>query len=324
MKIDKKKIIIIITIIVVILLLLFIRKNNKRNSDYNNINWEVNDPINDYFQGVMEKTKGKVQYMTDRAQYYNVKAVINKFLIECYNLHEASDSEKEVNKEAIYNMLSRNYISEMNFSYDNIENLLSYDDQYSIDIYNMYYMTKYENVYTYFVNGFLTGYNTNNRKECNFIVNLDINNYTFEIYLDDYANRYNAKNLENEQEIEFALPDSVEERKANKFTATSCSKEELCRDSIIAIKRMLFYDIETAYNFLSDEAKNEFPTIDLLRNYVESEKVSIYAFSYGGVKTTFDEKGDTILKIYNSTRTMYIDVHFINGLTTYKFNIYKI
>ena len=143
MKIDKKKIIIIITIIVVILLLLFIRKNNKRNSDYNNINWEVNDPINDYFQGVMEKTKGKVQYMTDRAQYYNVKAVINKFLIECYSLHEASDSEKEVNKEAIYNMLSRNYISEMNFSYDNIENLLSYDDQYSIDIYNMYYMTKY-------------------------------------------------------------------------------------------------------------------------------------------------------------------------------------
>ena len=92
MKIDKKKIIIIITIIVVILLLLFIRKNNKRNSDYNNINWEVNDPINDYFQGVMEKTKGKVQYMTDRAQYYNVKAVINKFLIECYSLHEASDS----------------------------------------------------------------------------------------------------------------------------------------------------------------------------------------------------------------------------------------
>ncbi len=313
---NKKKIIflsIIILIVIFILVILFLN-NNKGEDDLSNV--VIYDPQVPEVLEIMEKTSGKITTLNSRGTLYTVKTCLSKFFMQCALLND-DDGVSDI----IYSMLNNKYIEDMGITIENIKDKFSGYEDSTVEIYNIYKLTYYDNVSTYFVEGVLRSNISNNAKEFKVAINLDKNNETFEIYMDDYIADVNIPELKEGDTLEFEIPESVENRIYNIYSPVAPDVSEISSDYLLIVRNLLLYDIDRAYSMLDESAKENYNSIDDLKNFVNEHQSQLRFLFYGANDINVDENGREIYTIYDSGDRFVIDVYF-DSYSTFTFNIY--
>lgn len=312
---NKKKITILsIIILIIIFLIIIFFINNGKKEDLSNV--VIDDPLVPEAVEMRNETSGKVIRLKSVSDLYTVKTCLSKFFMQCSYLN--SD---DVAKEIVYSMLNNDYINIIGITLDNIsEKLGEYEDS-TVEIYNIYKLTYYENVDTYFVQGVLNGNVTNTLKEFKVAINLDDVNGTFEIYMGDYIENINIPELKEGDTVEFNLPESIENRGYNIYSTVSADVSEISTDYLLTIRDLLLYDIDTAYSMLDDVAKGDYGSMDELRNFVTQNQSQLRFMYYGSSDISVDENGREIYTIYDNKDKFVINVYF-DTYSTFTFNIY--
>ncbi len=309
----------IIVVIILVLIVFIIKKVNNSNKTIEPDN--TIDPLPDEIVEQREKHTGKIQYV-ERGNLYRVKGIIQKFYSLCNYLVDGEEDDRDLVKSQIISMLSNEYITTNGINSNNLSEKVAIDNSYIIEIYNIYMCTNYENVYSYFVNGILRNIeDSTDYREFNLAVNVDINNKTFEIVPNDMINNINIKDLKEYDEIEYVIPGDVEDREYNHYSDVSATPEEISRDYLSIIKNLLLYDIDRAYEHLSDEGKIRYSSKNDLVNFVNNNKGKIFSLIYGG-NTISTEENKNIFKIYDQYRRYYIVINF-NVFSSFTFDIYE-
>ena len=175
------------------------------------------------------------------------------------------------------------------------------------------------NVKTYVVQGIALNFEYELKKEFNIIVNMDYNNRTFSI----------EPTLEKYEEINTASKISEikeNENKNNRYSTTGVNVENIVKDYINNLKRMMLAKPELVYDRLDVEYKNKrFGTLDKFKEYVEKnveEIRSIYIDKY--LVNTFEDYSQYIgtdkynnMYIFNEkdplNYTVLLDTYTINS-----------
>lgn len=306
----------------------------------NNINKDKPDEIADVVQQYENETRGKLVKVDNLTDLYTVKVCIQKYYenycaINCISKYNSGESDigltsntaiqladennrnKDYFKDVTYSMLAPDYINKLSINKDNLTKDDRGFENISVEIYNLYCITEYEDVYVYFVDGIIRNSDTNEGFDFNYIVSVDVNNCTFEIYLDNYLEDIDFSNLQEGSEIAFTLPKSIEKREYNTYSVVSIKYDQAVQDTFYNIRRLMLYDTEKAYNLLSDEMKQKYTTYSDFENYINENNKKIFALTYGSYQLKSGENG-TVFVMYNSNSTMKIIAYF-DGFSSFKF-----
>ena len=210
------------------------------------------------------------------------------------------------NKQAILEMTSQDYIKEKTITQDNIlEHFVKIEDSnYKFNLKELYYSDS--SIYpVYYAKCEIIQYN---KKEVEYLIvyvdkstiSIEIEPITVEEYLDIIEN----DNRKEEKQIE--------KKQYNKYITTNLSTEEIITKYFEDYVYNALYDIETAYNSLDEEYKNEkYSTIDKFKQYIERKKdqlISLYPYSIKG-----KEEFSTEEEYYN-----YLNNYKVERLEKYK------
>ena len=218
-------------------------------------------------------------------------------------------------------MLNNKYIEKMHITQENIASKFSGYEDSTVEIYDIYKLTYYEDVSTYFASGVLKSNVTNNLKNFKVAINLDNKNETFEVYMDDYISDIDISQLEEGDVVEFEIPQSVENRIYNIYSPVSSTISEISSDYLIIVRDLLLNDIEYAFSKLDNIAKEKYNSIDDLKNFVNQYRSELSLLYYGASDINVDENGREIYTIYDSSDKFAIDIYF-DKYSTFSFNIY--
>lgn len=161
-------ILVLLVILVICILILFSNKYYRESNE--DINQQIDTEIK--FSKVFTKSNSI-------SEYKNLNNCLNVFLDYIYK----NDTE------AIYNILTQNFIKEENITKSNAINKfdkISYNCEYMVK--SIYRLENNARVITYFVSGNILNKDKKTNKEYNYIINLDMVNNTFS--LAPYGNTY--------------------------------------------------------------------------------------------------------------------------------------
>lgn len=234
---DDIRTLIVVVIVCVLCLTIFFILNHKSNS---------------------EKLEDVSEYNT----FFNIVSEVNKYL----------SYSGENNSEALYELLSKDYVKENNINLSNILNKLElYPTNSSIKVSSIKYV-KIKSNYSYYVTGKIIQNNYDNSRVVNekfqIIVNNDFNNRTFSIHpIDD--NKY-EKIINNFKKINI-----VPNRYNIIFNSELITKEQICVMYLSDYVNRLNEDINNSYSLLSDKAKEQFPNVESYITYINSIRENI-------------------------------------------------
>lgn len=330
-----KIIIIIVLILIIIITSVIMYGNSKKDKP---------DEVSPFIEEYINATKGKLVKVDNLTDLYMIKNCIQKFYenlcainyVELYTsdnigvtsntaiqLVEEENRNKSYFSNVAYQCLAKEYIDKNKITLENINTLNTKNfENINIEIYSLYYVSQFENVYSYFVNGIVRDSVNNEGIEFNYIVNIDINTSSFEIYLDNYMENSDFSKLEEGNEISFNIPEKVEDREYNTFNKTSVKYSQAVQDTFYSIRRIMLYDTQKAYNILTDNMKNKYPTYDGFKAFVDSNNSDIFKLIYGSYQLKSSENG-AIFVMYNSDNTIRITAYY-DGFSNYKFDIEKL
>ena len=149
--------------------------------------------IKNYYYDVKNIVEKYYSYLTDLnkteddiAAYpmYDEESVQNNIGQENENdisFTEMVEEEKEITKNAIYNLLSKEYIEKNGITIDNIQEKLGNYKDVVIIIDNMYTVDASENVKVYFVYGKVIEVENKKKTEFDMMISMDSINMTYEI-----------------------------------------------------------------------------------------------------------------------------------------------
>lgn len=300
---------------------------------------DVAEPIQEY----IDQVKGKLVKSDNITNLYQAKLCIQKYYeylcaiksIEKYSSDEILEQNINANtaiqstepenrnaqyfKEVAYSMLAKDYADKKNITKENIDRLCDGSENVSVEIYKLYTLTNFDDIYVYFVNGIVRDIDTNIGKEINYIVAIDINNNTFEIYLDDYIDGYSDYSiLEEGSEVPFVLPKTIEKRTYNNFVDVGIKYDRVARDMLVNIRTLMLYDTQKAYDLLSTAMKEKYPTYDSFKSYVDSKNKEIFSLTYGSYQLKSGENGMKFV-IYNGDSSIKVTVDF-DGFSSFKYS----
>lgn len=293
-----------------------------------NIGKDKEDDTLPEIQEYMTNTTGKIQKIDNIIDLAQIQSCIQKYYLNYFAMYgentatDLSEGEYKVEdyKNSTYKFLSPKYISKAGITLENINSNLEEIRDPDIEIYNIYFATKYEGTSAYFVNGIVRDSSTYKAKDFNMIVVIDDNNQTYEIYMGDYLENSDFSALEEGQEVNFDLPTSIENRGNNTYGAVKYTYDDLSQDKFDNIRGLLLRDVEKAYELLTDDAKaNTFKSVDELKQFINNNRKDIFLLTYGGYVLKNND-GNIIVKMYDDGNEVSINVHF-NGFTNYRFEI---
>lgn len=308
---------------------------------FGNIDRDEPDEVSPLVEDFINETKGKLVKIDNLTDLYMVKTCIQKFYenlcainyVELYNsnnieissntaiqMTEEGNRNKEYFQNVTYQFLSKEYINKNGITKDNISlyNVKNFENV-TIEIYSLYYVSQYENVYAYFANGIIRDSENNDGNNFNYIVVVDKSDNSFEIYLDNYIDNSDFSKLTEGEEINFKIPNSVENREYNTFSYISVKYDQAVQDTFYCIRRLLLYDSEKAYSLLADQMKERYTDYSEFKKFIEENENDIFSLKYGSYKLKSGENG-AIFVIYNSDNSMSITVNF-DGFSSFKFSI---
>lgn len=306
MKLEKKQILIIVVIIALLLFLLINYIKNKPEV--------VIDDITDEQIEIMNATTGKIQGVQSITYYDVVRNAIQKLYFTIGELHdpEVINSQEEGTnldsvKAIVYSMLSKDYINKHDITLENIDSKLpNIPTEVNIEIYNCYYMTRYESSDVYFVKGLYRKDNTAGNEFIATVYVDDVNN-TFEIDLDNVLGE-DYGNLTEGKEISTVIPERIENRENNLKPKTKVTYGQYAERIFSNTRKLLLYDTDKAYEMLDEKGKEKFPTIDSFKNYITENYKDIYGASFKTYENVFENQVPGI-KVYSKNQGLNLECY---------------
>lgn len=308
---DKKKIILLFAIFLLIIILMIVLTNMNKKDDLSTV--KIYDPIVPEVLEIMEQEKGKLQYLDNSAQLDELRTCLQKFYIQC-----AYDEEFD-NSEMLYNMLAPQYIDYKGITIENVRENIKRIEESKVFIYEAYLLTNNYDVYSFFVKGALMNSNNEFTDFYN-IVNMDRENCTFEVILDDYALNYLVSNDFVGKDFNFDVPEYIVKNIYNTYSVTTQKTEEMIEYYFNTFRTLLVFNTNRARDFLVDNStinKNE------LEAFVNDNKLDIYLLSYRTYELKVLDNETVRYRAYAKEDDYYIDV-YINSTIIPKFDIGKL
>lgn len=309
--------IIVIIIIAVIIIINVIKKNDvQTGSD------EFTEEIEQYEQ----ENTGKVQNVDNIVDYNTVRTCLKKF----YNYYSFLYDEEIINrgdeeqfnlsyyKEQVFNLLNSEYIEKNGITIDNIDSKLrSINYSPDVEILNIYYYTKFDNINTYFVNGLIRNTSNNESEEFSAIVYLDLARYTFEVNFDsiDFNSIYNGN------EINISYPSDIFNKEINTYSNAELSYDEFSNIIFNNIQKLLVYNTDIAYELLDDTGKNDY-TLDSLEEYVNNNRKEILLLTFKIYEFAYEDE-NLVIYMYDENSEYEFKVTF-NDFSNYKFSFSRL
>lgn len=298
MKKIKTSIIILLMIIIFLVIILlavdaFSNKKVEENNDINEYKETVNiDSVSNMleFDNVSLSIKKYIRFLTidinNRMQYTQQEL---SYGADDFAISQGITNEEE-KKEALYNLLDEEYKKTNNITTSNIYNFIG--DEYKLTTFTPISMTC-KNIDTFITRYCIYGRTIKQDKLGNteakynyYILTQDNLNSTFSVM------PLEEKNIKNIQDVN--LESKIKGINPNKFNSFSISENlnaaDIAKTYFTLYKQDMEYDIQRAYNTLSEEYRNKkFGNINEYRNYInikmdEVKKATIKEYSYTQTK----------------------------------------
>lgn len=273
--------IVIILVIIITLFLIINRKNNvnedsnvNNNINNNKVNYE--EILDENFQNNTEQEKFEIE--KDRAEYLYVEKLTEDFIenVKTYNSDELikynykieSDvdvaNQKAKIKEEIQSKLNKNLINEIQADTILANEKIKQSEAYQVE--KVYKNTLSERIQIFAVFGEFIESNVN----YSFLIALDQNSQAYEIFTDEYINKYNL-NEENLNKVEFNI-NSIEKNKYNIIENNIDSSDEaIAKKYFNYFQYYIKSNPKKIYDILNEEYKKiKFPTYKDFENYAKA------------------------------------------------------
>lgn len=229
----------------------------------------------------------EIQKVDDSNIFYSISFCIEKYYNNLYNenLDEETLNEKKQN---LYNTLNKKYIEEHSID---VNNILEKTEQIENEV--IFTATKIETItaidyQVYRVEGILED-TVDNSKELEarfFIVSIDSNNSTYDVYPLDKQEIDSLDNVKISKDIE-----PIEKNEDNSFVIINTGYNELIVKYIKYYQKLVNKDPEKAYDLLDEEYKEKrFTNIENFIEYINLKKKTLEDIIVQ--KYSFDTKED--------------------------------
>ena len=304
----KIKILIMIFIILIIsltLILLIINSNNNKVVELPNNNDDVIVNQEEYKLTEEEKKEFEIQYNTannnklrelsDEKNYFYVKAILDKYFLECKNL-QLNDSDiilprvglenidtktyieeqkkqlQELSQNTLLKILGTEYINEFGITKTNITNKLGINYSYEYFIDNILMSENNNRILTFVISGTIINTETLKQNDFKTIIIIDSQNKSYYIYPQEYINKHNYNNLKVDNKLNLGI-EYIENNIFNKYEYQNVSDEKICKAYFESLRNRILYSPDSLYNILySEYAKRRFKNIEDFRNYANENK----------------------------------------------------
>lgn len=203
--------------------------------------------------------------------------IVNNEPIDKLNTYFIFDLEKEINSlfinianknlSKVLNVLNSNYINENNIDENNLLEKLNIS--YSEFLIQEVYSSENETNGKFYIYGLGKNLKKEILEEIYFILDVDYENFTYEIY-PITSNIYLEAKKGNQEEVKTK---TIRKNNDNNITITDKTTEDLIQKYLYDYKSKIIYDIEKSYECLDDEIKEgKLKTIDLYKKYIKDNK----------------------------------------------------
>lgn len=282
--------IVFIILIVIVLLIIFFSMINSNSAET-----QPDLPTDKQEELVAKKEIRKCEITND---YFVIKNIIKDFNSFCNELNtqkedldiyrlplneeelqeyiEKGITEKRSNaQEAIYSMLSENYIKEFNIKENDIQQKFKLENEVETIIDKIYMEENTLNVSTYIVKGFYIDKLTYKKNEFKLAMTLDLLNNTFVIYPEEYLNKHNYSEINVGEIIDIDI-ESIENKNYNMYKYKFIKDDEVCKEYYNNYKYSMLYNTEYAYDMLDKEYRQKrFKSLDRYKEYIDENRETL-------------------------------------------------
>lgn len=263
----KLKIIIIIILIIIVILITSIMSINITK------NKEEKEAVT---PGIEEERPVDVSERITRNEYYILSKItttyiqsLNKNNSVYISIDENGNQtiDEEIFRTSVMNLLSEEYIKDNKITINNLNNYVDILDEQLFFIPTNMKGISTGNVKAYVVKGITVNLDYELKNELNVIINVDYNNRTFSI--EPTSKKYEEINT-------IKQIDNIEKNDNNKYTTTGLNIENIVKDYMNNLKRMMLAKPELVYEHLDEEYKNKrFGSLDKFKEYVKNNEEEI-------------------------------------------------
>ena len=270
----------IFIIVLIFILMFFIKHGNENETEEieNNIHTEIiqEQPIEEVFD-----ENNKIQKITLKAQYFNVKECIEKYktyLLDLkYNDQKKDEYKKQISLQQIKSIIPDFVIEKLNITDENLLNKIGIPDSVvKIDCIYRSKQTLNEEAYiektnisAYIALGQLINPNNSSQtKDFKIIIILDEKNMSFMVIPQEYIDANNI-NIEEGKNLILYQEDAIPVNEYNRYVFSQKTEADLALEFFNLSRYYLDFDIDYMYNKMSEEYRNKrFGSIDEYREYI--------------------------------------------------------
>ena len=268
-----------IIIVFVIISIIVMIKKSKDNNEEVPFDPEPNEALEYY-----ASTANKVKSANSIGDYNIPKRILNKFYASYMDMYNDASRKK-----VVLDSLGREYKESLNLTEENILEVLPKKENLDITIIDEYVIEDYESKKIYLVDADFRNTATNDIEKNRIIIILDINEYYYSIYLDDYVQQMGLDKLEEGAEIKLALADPeknpIEKTVNNKYAPGSYTKQNYVTDLFDGFRKLLLYNPSRAYEFLNE---GQFNSYEEFQAYLTENRRNIIMMSLDNYKTSYE------------------------------------
>lgn len=270
----------------------------------------------EFYTEYKEKNKGKIQTVDSISDFELAQVCLQKFYIyyslifdeSVINLDESVEFNLDYYKRALCDLLTTEYKDNHGITSENVNSKLEKNNFDTVEIYNIYYVTNFENSKVYFINGLLRNSETYETKEFDNTLYIDNSLQSFKVSLDNDLNS-DYKDLKIGEEVSYIVPQIVSGGSVNVFNYPSTSYEEFGKRTFDNIRILMLRNPDIAYEMLDDVSKNNFGSLQKFKEYIERNRKNLFLMSFGEYETNFVNDIFTIT-IYDSNSKFSITIYY--------------
>ena len=291
--------IIVLSVIIVIVLLLILFKSISNNKKANGNGVSEQQNHDESFIQIQEEK----QVVNDETLFFTVEKCVQFYLdASSYNLSNTQSNSRTINayffknendkKDALLKLLSEDYIKKNNITADNVQKYTHFVNEKLSFTAKKMYNVQYGSLKKVSVYGKLTnGYYTNPR-DSYFIVTIDQANITFSIEPVVLNNGQMVEDIELTNRTE-----KIEKNGKNTFVYDRVGDKEVAEKYLAHYKKIALANSSEAYEYLDDEYKKSFGSLEKYAKYVDENRKDIANIFVKDVEVTIDKDGTKIYKI---------------------------
>lgn len=315
---DKK--VIIILFVIVILILSFIIYNFIKDSSMTKDEDVVDDLVIDQIQYI-EEWNGKLKDITDFGDYFIIKNIVNKYYLNYSYMYTDDNSDNYFSK-VVCNLLAEQYLKDNDINAENIKEKIQPINQSEIYILSAYSITNFQDTEVFIVDCLIRDIVSSNLTENRIVILCNTENQSFRIYPSDYVEKLNLGDLEIGKEYDFGFDINFEVNRDNIYGAGNNSKADYAKDMFEKYRKLMLYAPEKAYEFLTDDQKNnKYSTYEIFNKFIEDNRNDIFLMAYADYELEINDN-ETVYKIYDKKDKFYITL-YVNSVINVKYQIEK-